>query len=184
MATREDMVALANKVRAALEGIKRYRDELLLVADACSDSIDLPSGLFSEPELPDESMIVLLSSLSWVRKLALAWESPNATALMKSKGLLFLLAYAWVCTAARLVDVDRKPQHRSSKGTTSYRLSTGAAQELAEVAHIYLGRSFTAGDLNDKLQDFATSEPEVFRGLLALAETLHETARNTSSAGS
>jgi hypothetical protein len=78
--------------------VRKYRDELLLVA-SCDDSIDLPSGFLTGPEIPEESMQVLLSSLSWVRQLASAWQSPNSTALMKSKGLLFLFVYVWVCTA-------------------------------------------------------------------------------------
>jgi hypothetical protein len=63
MATRQDMIGLANKVRAAERVVRRYRDELLLVA-SCDDSIDLPSGFLTGPEIPEESMLVLLSSLS------------------------------------------------------------------------------------------------------------------------
>ncbi len=71
MATRQDMIGLANKARAAERALRKYRDELLLVA-SCDDSIDLPSGFLTGPEIPEESMQVLLSSLSWVRRLASA----------------------------------------------------------------------------------------------------------------
>jgi hypothetical protein len=181
IATREDMVGLITKVGAAADAIKKYRNELILVADAFADTIDLPSGLLTEPQLPEESLAVLLASLHWVKKLASAWESPNATALMKSKGLLPLLAYVWLHAASEEVRIGRRKPRGAAAGRSPYRLSTAAAQEVAEIIHAYKGGEYTANDLNDKLQDFATREPQVFNGLLALVRTLDETARRGSS---
>jgi hypothetical protein len=177
MATQQDMKGLMNKARAASKTIRKYRNELLLIADVCKDSIDLPGGL----ELPEESIVILLQSLSWVQKLAAAWESPNATALMKSKGLLFLLVYVWACTAGEPAGGDQKRRHASGKRTARRRLPNNVAQELAEIVHVYQGVNFTAGDLNDKLQDFANDEPIVFNALVALTRTVNQTARTTPS---
>ena len=179
MATRQDMVVLVNKVRAAERAVRKYRDELLLVA-SCDDPIDLPSGFLTGPEIPEESMLVLLSSLSWVRRLASAWQSPNSTALMKSKGLLFLLVYVWLRTATES-GRGQKQRRTGTKQATPYRIPNDAAQELAEIVHMYRRISFTAGDLNDKLQDFAVNERIVFDGLVALLEALDRTASNSAS---
>jgi hypothetical protein len=180
LATREDMVGLITKVSATTDAIRNYRRELLLVAEACSDFIDLPGGWLTEPVLPEESLSVLLASLHWVQKLATAWESPNAKALIKSKGLLFLLAYVWHCTASKEVSIGRRNSHNAASRRSPYRLSTKVAQGLSEIVHAYQGSEYTASDLNDKLQDFADTEPTLFGGILALTRTLDETARRDS----
>jgi hypothetical protein len=46
---------------------------------------------------------------------------------------------------------------------------------------MYRRISFTAGDLNDKLQDFAVNERIVFDGLVALLKALDRTASNSAS---
>jgi hypothetical protein len=180
MATRQDMAGLINKVRAASVAIKKHRSELLMVADACRESIDLPSGFLTDLELPEEAMMILLQSLSWVQKLASAWESPNPTALMKSKGLLFLLVYVWLHTTNQ-PDGGGAKKHSGTKRATPYRIPNDAVQNLAEIVHLYQGVGFTAVDLNDKLQDFAVNEPTVFNTLVALAKVVDQTARRRST---
>jgi hypothetical protein len=98
---------------------------------------------------------------------------------MKSKGLLFLLVYVWLRTTAE-PGRGHKRRPIDAKQATPYRIPNDTAQELAEVVHLYRGIAFTAGDLSDKLQDFATNEPTVLRGLVDLLETLDHTARSAS----
>ena len=50
-------------------------------------------------------------------------------------------------------------------------------QNLTEVLAMYEGHEYTADDLNDKLHDFATKEPTLFDGLVALLGRLDETAK-------
>ncbi len=87
---------------------------------------------------------------------------------MKSKGLLFLLVYVWLHTATKS-GRGQKQRRTGTKQTTLYRIPNDAAQELAEIVHMYRRISFTAGDLNDKLQDFALNERIVFDGAGGIA---------------
>lgn len=179
MATRQDMLGLINKARATAKLVQKYRSELLLVADACVDSIDPPTGAFSGPEMAEESMTILLSSLGWIQQLASNWESPNPTALMKSKGVLFPLSYVWLSTQNHGGSLTSKRSSAKQKSAW-YRLPKRAARDLAEIAHLYAGYDFTGEDLNDKLQDFAARNPTTFSDLLALAGTLHKAAATQS----
>jgi hypothetical protein len=181
MATQQDMKGLMNKTRAASKVIRKYRSELLLVADACRDSIDLPRGLMTEPELPEESMGILLQSLSWIQKLASAWQSPNPIALMKSKGVLFLMIYVWLNTTGAPGGRGQKKHRTLGKRPVSYQLPKKTAQFLAELIYLYGGADFEAAYLNDKVEDLAVNEPAIFDALVALLKTVDQTARTTSS---
>jgi len=172
MPTRQDMLALSNKARNTAKAIKRQERELLLMSRVFADSIEGPSGFFNEPQLPEESIAILLSSLGWIRKLADAWQPPNLRVLTKSKGLLFLLVYVWYCTAFEEANRKRR-NRRARKDSSSHRLSPNTALEVAEIVHAYTGKGYKAGDLNDKLQDFVTNEPAVFEPLLDLVKTLN-----------
>ena len=176
MATRQDMAGLFSKVRSAAQGIRKYREELLLLSEACND-IELPSGMMTEPELPEEALLLLLNSLSWVSRLSLEWQSPNPTQLMKSKGLLFMLTYVWISTMNSQASGGVTRRLDATRDNTAARLPNSAAQEVAIIAHIFLGADFTTGDLSDKLQDFASGEPALFKELNALMQTLHSAAR-------
>lgn len=167
MGTREDMEGIVNAARSLSKAVRNHRDELLLVANASQDAIELPSGfLIDSLELPEEAMLVLFSSLMWLRKLASAWQSPNATALMKSKGGLFLLVYVWWHTTAH-----------TRGGSAPYRLATEHAREVTDIIDAYQGVSYHIRDLSDKLHDFATKEPVLFRRIVALLTRLDEAAK-------
>jgi hypothetical protein len=172
------MAGLSSKVRSAAQAIVKYREELLLLSEVCSD-IELPSGIMTEPELPEEALLLLLQSLSWVSRLSVQWQSPNATQLLKSKGLLFMLTYVWIRTTNPQTPAEVKRKPGRTRSNAAVRLPNGAAQEVAMIAHIYLGADFTSGDLSDKLQDFAHVEPALFKELIALMQILHSAASTT-----
>lgn len=176
MATRKGMLSLSRKAIAAARAIRKHRTELLLAAEGCQESIDLPTGLMTELQLPEEAIALLLSSLSWVNRLADSWQSPNPTQLMKSKGLLFLLTYTWLCSNSAFAPSRPRTTHRMTPPTATLRLSTDAAQEVAASVHIYLSAAFAPGDLSDKLQDFGSLEPALFAELIALLGALHSSA--------
>jgi hypothetical protein len=161
IATREDMAGLINKLKAASRALRQHRPELLLVADACADSHPLPSGMVTGPA-PDagESMVVLLDSLSWAKRLAQSFYSPNVMTLVKSKGILFLLAYVWLHS-------QQLPGQGASK-----RLPRQAADNIAHIAYLYCRVDWSAGDVNDKLQDFHQKQPNLFRKMVSRLEDL------------
>lgn len=170
------MRGLINKVDAASKAIREYRDALLLVADVCADSIELPESAFTSTELSEDSLSLLLASLHWVKKLTGAWQSPNATALLKSKGALFLLVYVWFRTASAEIVRNRRAPRKSGTRRTNTRLSRAAAQAVADIVNLCHGVEHTADALNDKLQDFTISEPEIFQTLLSLSRAIDAAA--------
>jgi hypothetical protein len=97
--TREDMAAFITVSRTYEEALRRVEKELLWTADAKGNAHRLPQGLLTE-ELPtaDEALLLLRQSVAWARNLAEDYRAPNDRLLVKSKGVLFLLAYVWLHT--------------------------------------------------------------------------------------
>jgi len=186
MATREDMAGLSKRIQGAEELIRRYSKELLLVAEACPDEHPLRSGWETFPApIPAETMHDLLDHLTWVKGLAEAWKSPNVNSLMKNKGLLYLLAYALLHSEERLEPKTGKKQQKPSTQPPPYRLARERANIVAEIAFAYrwkgteeedprrhYDKSYSAEDLQDKLQDFCTEHPSLFKNMLSLLEAL------------
>jgi hypothetical protein len=201
MATREDMAGLSKKVKGVIEATRRYRDELLVVAEACPEAHPLRRGWLTEPApLASEQMTDLLDHLSWLDELAESWQSPNVNSLMKNKGILYLLAYVWLHTQEQPeTKAEKRHSKHSSRQASPYRLPRQNADVVTEIAYQYRwkgsgetkrGRnapqdsddSYKTEDFQDKLQDFCTEHPSLFKNMLSLLRALDKEAAAPPSA--
>ena len=81
----EDLKKLATKAKAVRKEIQLYQRELLLAAQ--TNVLPLPVGMATRPELAEDAIALLESSLSWIVKLADGYAAaPYETTLLKSKG--------------------------------------------------------------------------------------------------
>lgn len=178
LATGDDMQDLTNKVQAATEMISRYENELLIAANVLLDNPQLRRDLTEFEEVaPDEAMLMLRSLLHWIKRLAQVWPAPNMNTLMKSKGLLFLLAYVRVCEKRTTASPRPSRRKKPSKQTSPDRLSVEHANTVAHIALLHTGEKFTPDNLVDKLQDFHKTHPTLHNRMMGLLERLEEVAR-------
>jgi hypothetical protein len=181
LATREDMAALANQVKATLGLIHRFRKELLLGAEALGDDCPLPEGLVTGgPCDPLDAHFLLKASLVWVQQLATCWATPTETTLMKSKGILYLLAYAAMFPGAGTRDLKKKgaaAKKAEGAGSRSPVLKRRTAERIAQIAHLHGGLDLPAADLITKLRRFQGDYPDLYARLADLLKHLDEAAR-------
>jgi hypothetical protein len=182
LATGDDMQDLTNKVQAATEMISRYENELLMAAEVLLDNPQLRKGMTEFEEVtPDEAMLMLRSLLHWIKRLADAWPAPNLNTLMKSKGVLFLLAYVRLCER-RSTPRPRSRKTKETAGPTKPdRLALKNASTVADIAQLYTGEEFTPSNLIDKLQDFRLKHPNPHGRMVSLLKSLEEVARSRPS---
>ena len=156
LATREDMEAVRNNVKAVRRVIHRYQRELLLVAD--TNEFRLPTGMEAVPKDADDAFWLLNESLSWVSSLAEAYTAPFEKTLLKSKGLLYLTAYV-------LAHVDAS-KIRGRRGD-------GVGDALAGLASVVSGRTWSPSDLRDKLRKFEKDHERLYKLLVSKLGELH-----------
>lgn len=174
--TSDDMVSLESKFRAALEGLRRHQDELVMTADVLLESPKVPWDLMEVQELtPDDAVAILRSLLHWATRIAQAWPAPNLKTLMRSKGLLFLLAYVHMCE--RRGAMTKNGTKKGPRRATSARLSVRHVHTIVHIALLYTGEPFSADNLVDKLQDFQREYPALSGRMNGLLENLEEIAR-------
>jgi hypothetical protein len=178
LATGDDMTELINKVQTAAEMILRYENELLIAADVLLDKPQLRRDMMEFEEVtPDEAMLLLRSLLHWIKQLARAWPAPNLNTLMRSKGVLFLLAYVRMCEKRSPTSLCSGRRKKRSKQPSRDRLTLEHADTIAHIVLIYTGEEFKPDNLVDKLQDFRRKYPTIHRRMVSLLKRLEEVAR-------
>jgi hypothetical protein len=172
--TREHMKTVSNQLEAALEVIRRHKDELLLVSSVLGDSVALPAGgMMSEgPSTDIDAVLMLRHSLVWARKLADSWQGLNEKQWIKSMGPLFLLEYVWFCTKLDTQSGHTKKSVGLHKKTKLTRVDVPNAMAIACLVDIYCEKGPTHEDLIDKRQDFQQRYPGLHKRMLALFRTL------------
>jgi hypothetical protein len=184
LATREDMATLANQAKATAGLIHRFRKELLLSAEALGNDCPLPEGLMTDgPCDPLDAHFLLKSSLIWVQQLAACWATPQETTLVKSKGILYLLAYAAMFPAAGTRDPKNgdAPKKADEARSRSQVLQRRTAESIAQIAHLHSGMDLPPADLITKLRRFEGDHPDLYARLLGLLKHLDEVARAPAS---
>ena len=156
LATREDMEAVRNTADAARRQIHGHQRELLLVAD--TKAVPLPTGMPTVPEDADDALSLLKESLTWVSRLADAYTAPFEKTLLKSKGLLYLTAYVLGHADAT------KVRGRRWKGVD---------KELAGLASLVSGRTWSPSGLREKLRKFRMDHERLYRLLVRILDELH-----------
>jgi hypothetical protein len=179
LATGDDMTELTNKVQAAADIIFRFQKELLIAADVLLDDPQLRKDLTECEEVtPDEAMLMLRSLLYWIKRLAGVWPAPNLNTLMKSKGVLFLLAYVRLCEKRSTPHPALCETKETAGRTKPNRLTTKNASAIAEIVQLYTGEELTPSNLIDKLQDFHQNHPNLHSRMMSLLNSLEEVARS------
>jgi hypothetical protein len=187
LATREDMATVVSHIQATAKAIHRFRTEFLLCADALKDEVPLPEGILTEG--PCDSIDVLSqlqASLMWVRRLAEYWETPYETTLMKSKGILYLLAYVSMFAnteGAQAKKAKRRLLTNKSKGAThGLRILTlSDAQAIGHIAYLYCGMDLQPVDLIAKLKAFQSDNATIYAKMVDLLVHLDIAARSRSA---
>jgi hypothetical protein len=175
--TREDMTVFINVSRAYERARRQVEKGLLLVADAWGDAHPLPQGLLTDgPDSAHEAMLIHRQSVVWARKLAEDYQAPNIGLLVKSKGILFLLAYVWLHSKQSLAS-RRNIRGKPTRQTKPYRIGRQHAQTIAEIADLYCGLTFLAVDLIDKLDDFQAKDPKNCARMVGLLKRLDDVWR-------
>ena len=171
LATREDMADVASAAKSAAHAIWKYKGELLLAADALEMDCQPPSGFVTESAFDAvESLNVLMDSLRWVRELAENWQTPSQTTLMKSKGVLYLLAYVSMKTLAKpsLEARNGKVEQLHGAPADLKKLKRGHADTISRLIGIYCELEIEPGDLITKLEGFRREHPVLNRKLVDL----------------
>jgi hypothetical protein len=184
LATREDMAALVNQVKATAGQIHRFRKELLLCADALGNECPLPEGLMTDgPCDPLDAHFLLKSSLIWVQRLAECWAKPQATTLVKSKGILYLLAYAAMFPGDGSRDSTKADAGKAPDGarSRSHVLERRTEERIAQIAHLHSGMDLSAADLITKLRRFQDDHPDLYTRLVSLLKHLDAAVRPPAS---
>jgi hypothetical protein len=156
LATREEMEAVRNKAIATRRRVRRYRRELLLVAD--TQEVPPPSGMTALPEDTDDALALAEESLDWVANLAGAYTAPFEKTLLKSKGLLYLTAYVLRHADPRKVAGGRR---------------NGVDKAHAGLVRILTKRKLSPSDLRAKLRKFERDYPRLHRLLVRKLDELH-----------
>jgi hypothetical protein len=175
--TREDMTVFINASRAYERALRQVEKGLLLVADARGDTHPLPQGMLTDgPDDAHEAMLIHRQSVAWARKLAEDYQAPNVGLLVKSKGVLFLLAYVWLHTKQSPAS-SRNMRGKGPRQTKPYRIGRQQAQTIAEIADLYCALTFRAEDLIDKLENFQAKDPNNFAHMVGLLKSLDDVWR-------
>jgi hypothetical protein len=175
----EDLNKLATKAKAVRKEIHLYQRELLLAAQ--TNVHPLPVGITTRPELAEDTIALLESSLSWIVKLAEGYAAPYETTLLKSKGLLYLTAYVWMYAESGKL---RGPQHLAAKDIgAANRPEVRARRDvhpqdaaLASVATLCSGKDggWSPSELYAKLDTFQTDHPRLYALLYSKLKELHD----------
>jgi hypothetical protein len=184
LATREDMQEVANGARSMMTTISKYRDELMLAADALEEECPLPEGILTEAAFdPSESINVLQASLCWVRDLAERWLTPSQTTLMKSKAVLYLLTYVSIRASAVANPVEQKSAGARLQGAGGDfpRLRHRQASTITGMIGIYCEMEIEPSDLIAKLAGFRRDHPDLLRKLVSLLTYVEATAHRETS---
>jgi hypothetical protein len=179
LATGDDMAELTKTVQDAADMISRYEKELLIAANVLLDNPQLRKDLMEFEEVtPNEAMPMLRSLLHWIKRLADAWPAPNLNTLMKSKGVLFLLAYVRLCEKRSTPSPRSRITKERAGPTKPDRLAVKNASTVADIAQLYTGEDFTPDNLIDKLQDFHHKHPNPHSRMVSLLKSLEDVARS------
>jgi hypothetical protein len=178
LATREKLSPLISGLRSVSGMVQRYKRELLFTADAFEREIPLPEGLLTEgPSDPADAMLLLQSCLKWARKLAENWAAPQLTTIMRSKGILYLVAYASMRSTS-----DQGKRGRASRRKAEARpdstmvLRRADARVITHLVDTCSGIAIHEDDLISKLRGFQSDHPLLYARLLHLMEHLHTAA--------
>jgi hypothetical protein len=183
-AQKDDMDPLANQVKATAKAITTWRRELLLSADALGTECDLPHGFLDDgPPNAVEALATLQSSLLWVRRLAEFWEAPYEAAAVKTKGILFLLAYVAIFGHRPPKQSRQRPQADCQVERLPAKLTKREAGVLSRLANLYCQEVVEPHVLSDRLVTFRADYPRLFMSLTSLLACLHSLAKPASPTG-
>lgn len=169
--TREDMARFIALSKAYAKALQRAQNELLMVAEAQPDAHPLPRGfLTEEPDNAHEAMLIHRQLVAWARKIGEAYQAPNAGLLVKSKGTLFLLTYAWIHTKYLPDGVILRG--KGSRQTKPYRITHQVADPIAIIGQVYGGIDSSPDDLIDKLEDFHKGFPKLYDRMVDMLKSL------------
>src|ERR1035437_8119081 len=181
IATREDMATVAGSARAARKQIHKCKSELSLVAEALKGA--LPAGISSSTETPEDALLLLVSALSWVARLADAYAAPMETTLVKSKGVLYLTLYVSLCAGERKLRGPRvnsvlKESESASEDKRAKRTTSPPCNVLADLVCKLMGAedAWSPSELKDKLESFRQDHPLLYRRLEQKLTELHRFA--------
>lgn len=179
IARREDLALVASKARAARKQIHKHKRELCLMFDAVTDL--LPRGISTATESPEDALLLLDASLSWVTRLADSYVAPMETTLMKSKGLLYLTLYVFThADKSRLrspkINSVLKDNKKATYSSLARRAVEAPGNVLAElISRVSLDQWPTA-DLKEKVASFKRDHPRLYKLLEQRLTELHTLA--------
>ncbi len=135
---KDEMIPLINQIQATAKAISDCRRELLLSAQALGAECALPHGVFDEgPPDAVEAIATLQSSLLWVQRLAEFWEAPYEAAVVRTKGVLFLLAYVSIFGRG-LSGRDHQKARPMGQGVVApFKLASREAGILSRLVYLY-----------------------------------------------
>ena len=151
----EDLEAVSNKATDTRQLIRRYRRELLLSAD--TKKSPLPPGIISVTSDADEALSMVTELLTWVASLAEEYTTPHETTLLKSKDLLYLIAYV-----VKYADADRI--HGQARGEDD---------ALSDLATRVTGKPWSSSDLREKLHNFEKDHKPLYKRLMRKVDAAH-----------
>jgi hypothetical protein len=183
LATREDMAHLIRQVKSTAKTIYRFRRELLLSADALGDDCPLPESFLGEgPSDSIDSLYLLRASLRWVLQLAEYWETPYEATLMKSKGILYLLAYVSIYADASASHPNERLHAKRSRAAKDSRILTSRdAETISQIAYLYCRMDLPPADLIAKLEAFQSDHAMPYARLVDKLAHVDGAARSLSA---
>lgn len=179
LATREDMASVTSSAKEARKQIHKYKYELSLVAEASRGF--LPLGISTYAEDPEDALLLLEGTLTWVARLANAYVAPMATTLLKSKGLLYLTTYVSKYAGQSKL---RSPQVHASLGDSRKASESVRARGsvpvsgnvLSNLINQVTGKDWSPSELKDKLKSFRDGHPRLYKLLRQKLTELHNFA--------
>jgi hypothetical protein len=169
--TREDTARFITLSKAYEKALQQAENALLMVAEAQPDGHPLPTGFLTvEPDNAHEAMLSLRQLVAWARKLGEAYHAPNIGQLVKSKGTLFLLTYAWIHT--KYLPDGVVLSGKGTRQTKPYRITRQVADPVAIIGQVYDGIDSSPDDLIDKLEDFHKGFPKLYDRMVNMLMSL------------
>jgi hypothetical protein len=184
LATQEDMLPLINRVRSASRFIEKYKRELMFTAEGFMEQIPLPEApLMEGPSDPSDALLLLKSALLWARRLAEHWAAPQLSTVMRSKGTLFLAAYASLHSGSKTLRIKSRAARGLPAANNAVFLARPHARVVVRLIDVCGGIAIHEDDLVAKLKDFYADYPLLYNRLISLLNHLHREATTQDQAG-
>lgn len=179
LAPKQDVQDVAAHAEKALQTVRKYNRELLLVYDTLKPSIPV---IFADTvDKGPETLNALLALLAWVRDLATSYVAPFETTLLKSKRLLYPTVYVSMYADAEKLK-SALQRGGSERDGTHVRKQRPKKRDfrpehaLAQIANICTGHHWAPSDLSAKLKTFEKDYPALHKKMKAKMTALHRAA--------